>query len=172
MLLGALCAPVLLVQAARLVTGAGTAASPSSAVAATAVPMPEAPRTKPLSPQQADALKFIRASAAKAAIIEDGPMDRAPDAQPEPTTTAALALPSTPPARPVTPAHPKAPTVVLTAIVTGRNPLAVINGGIFKVGDEIAPGWRIQRIDANNLTVTLTGPQDATITVEQMRGGD
>lgn len=173
MLLGALCAPVLLVQAARLATGAGTAAGPAHASAAATFAPPEALPARPLTPQQAGALAFIRDTAAKAAIIEGGPMDRAPDAAPTPAaTTPTVTVAPAPTPRATAPAGPKAPAVVLTAIVTGRNPLAVINGGIFKVGDEVAAGWRIERIDANDLTVILAGPQGASFTVEQTRGGD
>jgi len=41
--------------------------------------------------------------------------------------------------------------------------MATINGRVFGVGEEPAPGWRIEKIDLRSGVVTLNGPSDKTV---------
>lgn len=50
---------------------------------------------------------------------------------------------------------------------SGLGGLATINGKIHRVGDEVAPGWRLVEIDARHRQVKLSGPDGEQRTVEQ-----
>ncbi len=56
---------------------------------------------------------------------------------------------------PVETPPPPAPTFALSGVMNSRPPIAVIDGDVHRVGDDLANGWRIQSIDAKTLAVTL-----------------
>lgn len=50
---------------------------------------------------------------------------------------------------------PSAPTFVLSGIMNSRPPIAVIDGDVHRVGDDLGDGWRVESIDARALAVVL-----------------
>lgn len=75
-------------------------------------------------------------------------------------------IPTTPtPRQPeVDPLAAIAGKLAVGAIFGGRGgQMATINGRVFGVGDEPAPGWRVARIDLRSGVVVLNGPSDKTI---------
>lgn len=54
-----------------------------------------------------------------------------------------------------------------SVVGSGLGGLATINGKIHRVGDEVAPGWRLVEIDARHRHVKLSGPDGEQRTVEQ-----
>jgi len=59
------------------------------------------------------------------------------------------------------------PGIELSAVMGGRQPVAVIDGRLQRVGDEVAAGWTIHSIDALARTVIITGPGGESITIAQ-----
>lgn len=55
----------------------------------------------------------------------------------------------------VEPAPPALPSFALNGIMNGRPPIAVIDGQVHQVGDDLGEGWRIESIDARSLSVLL-----------------
>lgn len=58
-------------------------------------------------------------------------------------------------APPVQQTAPTAPAFVLSGVMNGRPPIAVIDGNVHRPGDDLGGGWSIESIDARKLLVTL-----------------
>ena len=54
-----------------------------------------------------------------------------------------------------TPAGPAPPIFVLSGVMLGRPPIAVIDGEIHRPGDDLGDGWSIESIDGRKLIVML-----------------
>ena len=72
---------------------------------------------------------------------------------------------------PVANPYDVAPTFEITSIMKTRSgPVALINGRLRRVGDEVAPGWTVQSINDLTRSVTLTGPDQRTQTIVMPTG--
>lgn len=58
-------------------------------------------------------------------------------------------------AAPVQQPAPTPPTFVLSGVMNGRPPIAVIDGNVHRPGDDLGGGWSVESIDARKLLVTL-----------------
>jgi len=52
-------------------------------------------------------------------------------------------------------AAPAPPAFVLSGVMNGRPPVAVIDDNVHRPGDDLGDGWSVESIDARNLIVTL-----------------
>lgn len=57
----------------------------------------------------------------------------------------------------------------LSSIVGGRTAVAVIDGQLRKVGDDLGGGWSVQSIDSTTKDVVIAGPDNATKTLTLRR---
>jgi hypothetical protein len=188
---GVLLMPLIAVQAARFLLGpqAGPGAA-AAAVSPTAPPpgVPQALVPAPLlslTPRQNAVVEWLASAPAYAALRS--PMDR-PEAAPPPaprpapgagnpyTRAASQPAPTDTPeaSRPPSQPEPPAPEATASALsrlvltgllVNGRTRLAALNHRIYRVGDEVYPGWRVARIDSRTRAVTLVGPDGTAHTV-------
>jgi len=64
--------------------------------------------------------------------------------------------------------NPDDPTLTLTGVMQGRTRLAVINGNTFTVGDTVADGWTLTKIDTEEriAIVTNSSGRELTLTAE------
>ncbi|MDZ4685934.1 MAG: hypothetical protein SH850_12775 [Planctomycetaceae bacterium] len=151
----AVLAPLAAVQAARFLGGSGLAAAPAatSSIAPTEDPATPAPAAaRPLTHDQKRAIEFLRTFR----VSDDftSPMD-SPEPVPtvEPEQTAVYDAP----VKPTALSHSDALANVRVSAIVGRDAAAVamIDHRLCRVGDEVAPGWRVQAIDARRRSVTL-----------------
>ncbi len=166
---GALVAPLVGVQIIRLFFG--SSAGPSMSAAATMMPSSTEP---PMQTAIAPAISAHDRSVAEwlntlsRADKLESPMEFVPvlpvDARP---TAAAPAEPA-----PVIkqgedtiPAAMRLPVNLTLGAILGSNEtaLAMIGGKVRRVGDTLFPGWTVTSISPREQTVTITGPNDATI---------
>lgn len=164
---GAVVAPIVLLQLVRSLLSTGPAAAPAANyVPPTVAPDTGAPKPQAvkLTPEQEKALAWLKDTAARTAMRS--PMDfRAPAAiievhvlpDREPVPTPAV----TPAADPL-----PVPRLSLTTILKRQDgALAAINGKIYHVGDEVATGWKVTKIDRDDWAVTVTCEDGRTIEV-------
>jgi hypothetical protein len=171
-----LAAPVLALQVAQslLAVGPSSAAgsSPRNYVPPSAVPVPPAAKAPaPLTPDQSRALEWLRAAGKGAAVRS--PMEAAAPRTPEPVVERTPEpIVETPPTVAVKEPLP-VPRVSLTTILNrpddAGGAIAAINSKIYRVGDQVAPGWTLTAIDRDQWTVTLTCEDGRTITVGSTR---
>lgn len=158
---GAVLSPLLAVQAARLLAPSG--AGPSVAAAADPTWHPATadvagtPAPAPLSPAQQRALAFIRS-------LGDQPAGRSPMDGPEPE--AALITESNAPVEASKPPSFPSDLRVTAIIGDGETAAAVIASRLRRVGDDIAPGWRVEAIDARGRRVVFTDSDGRVVTLE------
>lgn len=154
--IGALIAPTLAVQLVRLASDGGPAAAPAAVPGGPESSEGQAPaaKTRPLTTTQREAIAYLASHALPESI--KSPMD-SPDPQPVATTQAepVIQTPATAPAE--TGGPEPVPALRVHAIVGTRSEaLASINHRLHRVGDEVAPGWRITAIDPRDRVVRLT----------------
>ena len=156
---GAVLSPLIAVQVARLLgpSGAGpaaaTAAHPAAADVAGEQALASAPA--PLTPAQQRALAFIQS-------LDEQPLGRSPMDGPEPEP---VSEPSAPIDAPKPPSFPS--ELRVTAIIgDGGTAAAVIAGRLRRIGDEVAPGWRVETIDARGRRVVFTDSDGRVVTLE------
>lgn len=58
------------------------------------------------------------------------------------------------------------PRMRLTGIMRGRQMMAIINGNLYQVGQAVEDGWKITKIDAEEHTVVVEGPDGTEITLD------
>ena len=159
---GALVAPVLMVQTVRWVFNAPSGPSGASAAMPTDADPVIPPTTTPkLSKEQQAANAWARG--VQIAMDLHSPMDHG---EPKAAVETAAPTPTNPtPRQPeVDPVATIASKLAVGAIFGGRGgQMATINGRVFGVGEEPAPGWRIEKIDLRSGVVTLNGPSDKTV---------
>lgn len=153
-------APLIAIQAVRyLVIGDSAPASAGAAVYPAMLPpaaTPDAPKS--LTPAQIKAAQWL--TSRPVALNLRSPMDK-PDpvaAAPEPVVAAAAIAPTVPVPEAQTDDTPH--HLTLTGVLGGggesSRSLVSISHRIYRVGEEVAPGWRIGSIDARKRSVTLT----------------
>ncbi len=158
--IGALVTPVVVVQVARVMLGAGPAVAPAATDAgAQGMNSPEmiAALDDP-SIQTTDAQQAARQWCAS---LDFDAMILSPLDHPDPVGDEG---PVEPGVDPIDLGPESAPRLVLTAVVAGSNgAVAFIEGRVFRVGDEVAPGWSVESIDARSRRVVIVGEGDAEI---------
>jgi hypothetical protein len=157
--LGVLLTPVLAVQGVRVffVSSAG----PASASAATAqpsttpaliAPTPAAPVPvkEPSTPQKA-AMTYLES-------LVLAPDLRSPFDRPDPVSTLTIApAAETPAPTPAAPTAEPVPRMTVSGIIASAGSgIVSINHHLYRVGDEIAKGWTVTRIDAKQRMVRIT----------------
>lgn len=152
-LLVQLAIPAILVVGVRAMTLRDGPSSASAAVP-TSQTAPKPPPTEPLDTEPDEASKVQLVEAAKIARV---PIARNPfvsDAfkSDDPVAPSLFLDPKT-----VQKGEPQitAPELRLTSIVAGREPVAVIDGRILRVGEDAAPGWKITAINIKEQTVVI-----------------
>jgi len=166
LVIGALLAPVLIVQGGRWLLGGSLSSASAMTALAEASPGPApvitAARRVDVGDPQRRAWAYAQSVGERRANL-DSPMEVIP-AQTERAEPAPVAR------APQIDTKPKPPRVVLSTVLKGaRGTLAVINGTVYARGDEVAPGWIISVIDAEQLRVELLGPQNTRHVVERGR---
>jgi len=143
--LAALAAPVVIVQAARLFLGGGLAEAPASVVDDSG--MPEQPvATRPLDTlrdEERELAEWMEARRAGLAEVRS-PLEHseAPGSEDSPS--------------PEAPSVAGLPAMRVTGIVgSGDRGFASINGEVRRVGDELAPGWRLHAVDAREQVIEV-----------------
>ena len=147
--LAGILAPMAAVLAARVLSSTGPAEAPAaepepaSTPAAVLQPTVAAP---PLTDGQAAAVEYAAGLAGRA--ITRSPMVRpAPEQTTEPKTETLRAAPP--------PKDPVDDLTLLSVVGKGDRAIASISGRIYRLGDEVVDGWRIQAIDVRERRVTL-----------------
>lgn len=162
-LLGALVAPVVVVQALRGVFGP-EGLSPASSHAAV-VPVEDVPASSRVQERPREAtlrgylMRLDRARPARSPMDSVEAVAEAPTFTPDPAPI-------------VTIARPSGPSVALTlsAVMRSSNgTMAAINGRVYGVGQSIEPGWVIAAINADDLSVTIHGPEGQELVLFRAR---
>lgn len=97
-----------------------------------------------------------RAAQAFAAIRRADPVGEAPLLYPLPAPAEA--------AQASAPAATPDPAITVNSIMAGRGgAMATVNRKLRRVGDEVAPGWKVSAIDPEAGTVTIAGPEGREI---------
>lgn len=52
---------------------------------------------------------------------------------------------------------PGTPVFIATSLLTGRSPVAVVNGKPRRIGEEVEPGWRLRSVDAARGVCVIEG---------------
>jgi hypothetical protein len=163
----ALLAPVLVVQGFRAVSGWHVQTSSASGPRPADLPVP-APQPAPLqiTPDMKRAADWITSRGP--IRVGRSPMDHVPGIKP-------IAVPAKPDPEPVlpnavTPPNRPETKLVLSAIIGGKTSnMASINGRIYRLGDDVEPGWTIIAIHPRRMVVVLSGPEGQV--VELSRSG-
>lgn len=162
-----LLSPLIAVQGVRyLVIGE---ASPVSAGAAVSggqmMPATAAEAAKPLTAAQTKAAQWL--ASRTVALNLRSPMDMPDPVAPTPMPEPVVKVPEAPTPAPKdddTPHH-----LVLTSILGGAGEssrsLASINHRIYRVGDEVAPGWRLSAIDSKKREIVLSNSDGRSLTL-------
>ena len=163
----ALLAPALVVQMVRFTTGW----QPATTQAATTQPADQAAVVltplAALSAQQTNLAAALATGGPLDPLAVTSPMDHTPaPVEPDQPPTADPADASAPEGTP----QESAPRMKmqLGAIMGGSAAgaaLSVINGRVYRVGDQIEPGWTITAIDSSTLSVEFQGPKQQTFTL-------
>jgi hypothetical protein len=134
------------------------AAAPAAAQFGIAAPRPE-PVAKPLTSAERHAAEWLR--------TWNPPSD---------TASPMVATPATNVVDPKQPESPsesrlmRPPSILLSSVVASRDKiLAVIDGRVHMMGDDIAPGWRLSEIRRNPAEIDIVSSDGQTITIRQPR---
>lgn len=150
--LGAGAAPLLAVLLARVMAPAlGPSSSFADETDAEGAPLIE---LEPLPAKSLAAAAFAREALAAPSGVS--PFERGPSTDRAAPTTAAVE------AEPAAPSDDPAPPLSVSAVLADSRTgaaIAVINGKVRRVGDELAPGWSVETIDAATGVVTAVGPR-------------
>lgn len=142
-------APMAAVLAARVLSATGPAEAPAAELEPTDTPaamLQGMVATPPLTDEQTAVVEYVAALAQQ--VITRSPMMRpAPEPKVEPTTGTVRAAPP--------PEDPSDDLTLLSVLGKGDRAIASISGRIYRLGDEVVEGWRIQAIDVRERRVTL-----------------
>lgn len=144
---GALLAPIMAIQVARLFQVDPVRSAAASVDLPSPMPSPKpAPRT---TPAQERAIAWIAQRDRDRIADPFSPVPTPVADQTPPERVASLPEPD--------PMHRElAPIMDLTGVMDGqRGPLASINRKIFRLGDEVVPGWTLESVDARQRVVTV-----------------
>lgn len=150
----ALLSPLLVFAALRFLADAGPSTAPA-APATIATSSEAGMEEPPPTPEVTRATAFLEAWNAGEPI--PSPM-RHPERADDPKTTEA-----DPPSLPAEIAIPE--FAVKSVMGSGERVMASINGKVYRMGDQPAPGWRITSMDAKSKRIEITGPDGRTIIV-------
>lgn len=163
-LVGAMVAPVVVVQALRGLFGP-EGLSPSATQAAVAPDRGERPTARAAEECPVEARLRGYLARLDRARPSRSPMDSIEAAPDAPTFTPD-------PSPPDTPARASGPSTALTLSAVLRSSsgtMAAINGRIYGVGQSIEPGWVVAAINADDLSVTIRGPDGQELTLFRAR---
>lgn len=160
---GALLAPVLISMAARAVLQSGPRESPAAVTVAAVVPEPmltAEPVAKALTGDQVKAGRWL-------ASVERARAERSPMLHAEaPAVPAAASAPV-----PVLVVDETLPKMTLTAVLSREGQeIALLNGRMHRVGDEVLPGWTVESIDSRGVSVTMRSREGRSMVVETRAG--
>ena len=86
-------------------------------------------------------------------------------------TELVIADPEFPPIEPgddhQTPEVEPPPQIVVSAVMGGRVPVAMVNGRPRSVGDEVQPGWTVLQITQSGVVIVHTDGRTATFTIQR-----
>ncbi len=153
---GCAVAPLVLVSAVPSLLGSG----PRRSMGASGVGVEAAvPATSKPTPRQFEALERVRAlqgfTIGASPFRPAPPPTEAPETDPEPV------------AAPAAPTRLAPPEIVLRGVMRQADGTtrALIDGKLRAVGDQVAPGWTVERIDAPSRSITLTSTDGQTHTI-------
>lgn len=154
--IGALLAPAVAVQAVRLVASVELAPAGATTVQAAAPAPALARQSVELTPKQTKALGWLGEGVPKLATRSPMLMPPRPKAADQQPTPADLDRAPTTKAAPSEPVDDRPIHLKLSGMIgSDTKALAAISGKLRHVGDEVAPGWTIERIDSHHRVVTL-----------------
>ncbi|MCK6475640.1 MAG: general secretion pathway protein GspB [Phycisphaerales bacterium] len=159
--------PLCMVLGIRMMTLDGGPARASAA--ATPTPTLEMPAPVAEEPGMDELTSRQVAEAGRVATlpIERDPFWSRAFASEDPSTVALAPLPGMPGDE--TPKPAQLPSLKFTSVASGRETVAVINGKVCRVGDQVAPEWTLFEIDPSSNTVTVehaTGQRE-TVTLSR-----
>ncbi len=148
----ALVTPLALLAALRFLGGTGPASAPAASLAP---PIAVPASTSAPTPKQSIAAAWLAAWTPPDQIESPmlHPRHEEQAAAPTPTSHAPAPQPTTP------------QFTVKTIMGSGDRVMASINGKVYRVGGEPAPGWKITAIDAATKRVEITGPARQTLSI-------
>ena len=150
----AVVAPLVCVQLVRMMDG-GLAQAPAAVVPAPGAAVAPPIVARRLTPEQTAAVKFLQ---------DDGRSEvlQSPMNHPPRTVAAPVAEPT-----PAQPTVDPVTTLSVTAIMgTDTQAFASIGHTLRRVGDEVAPGWRVAEINAKLRTVLLRHSDGRTLVLQ------
>lgn len=142
-------APMAAVLAARVLSATGPAEAPAAVPEPASIPaamLQATPAAPPLTDAQTAAVEYV-AALERQAITRSPMMRSAPEPKVEPTTETVRAAPP--------PEDPSDDLALLSVLGQGDRAIASISGRVYRLGDEVVEGWRIQAIDVRERRVTL-----------------
>lgn len=157
-------APVAVVQLARLAEHAGPATASASIGSATSPPTWTPPTAEPPpTPEQAKAAEWIRAHREAAVAVDPFSVGVAP---------IVVQTGREPEAAPMK-AGREAPELKISGFMgKGDSAMVTINRRVRRVGDEVAPGWRVVLIDAAGKTVRVRHADGTSMEIEAAGKGE
>lgn len=153
----AVMAPLICVQFVRLLDG-GLSQAPAATTATSGSPavIPPATEARRLTKAQIAALEFLQSDALRGEV-------RSPMNHP----VVVASPPPSPEPAPASPAIDPVKALTLTAVMgTENQAVASIGHTLRRVGDEVAPGWRVAEINARQRTVQLRHLDGRTLTLQ------
>lgn len=159
--LAGILAPMGAVIVARVFFAAGPAEAP--AAQASAAPLPTVGLTAAVAPpvltdSQRAAIRYMDS-------LRDLGASRSPMARPEPPATTPPKLGTVAPAPP--PDNPADDLTLNSLLGQGDRAVASISGRLYRVGGEVASGWRLTAVDVRARRVTLTHTDGRECTLER-----
>jgi hypothetical protein len=158
----AMAAPFVVVGVVRLSV---RTQGPSQAVAAPAAvlfdiaPPQIEPAAKAMTPEERRAADWLR--------TWTPPSD---SASPMAATPATNVADTQAPEAPGEPRFMRPPSILLSSVVASRDKiLAVIDGRVHVMGDDVAPGWRLSEIRRNPAEIDIVSSDGQTVTIRQPR---
>jgi hypothetical protein len=151
----AMLAPFVMVQAGRMLSGGGLTPTTASLAPVVDTPVVALAPTGP-SAEQRLAMEWSRAN-------REPRSRRSPLATPEPPAPPMTLPVSLTPAPLPAPPDAVLATLHVNSIMGGDdNGVAVINRVLYRIGDTVAPGWRLASVNARNRSILLGGPDGRT----------
>ena len=155
--IGAVALPLAFFGAARWVLDAGPAVAPGASPVSISPAIEPAPPREPTL-EQRRAAQWARGQNATRTLRS--PMTRGVPAVPDPEP-APIQIPEPEPTPP--PPDPAALFTVTSLLEAGAKQLATINGVTYAPGDELAPGYRLERVHGHRRVAVISCPDGSTV---------